>query len=273
MLQAKSDDGTKLHVTVKGEGPDVVLIHGWPLSHAMWHRQQTSLAAAGFRVIAYDRRGFGQSDKPDGGYDYDTLSDDLSAVLDAVDARRTALVGFSMGGGEVARYMSRHKGERVVRAALVSAVTPFLLQDESNPSGVPQEQFESMKSGIRDDRSGFFREFGKQFYGQDSDAGGVSDEVLEETHRVAMSASERATLDCIDAFATTDFRPDMAAFGIATLIVHGTGDAIVPIETSADKAVESIENARIERYEGAPHGLMATHAERLGDDLRQFLLG
>ena len=273
MTDATADDGTKLHVKVEGEGPDVVLIHGWPLSHAMWHRQQSALAAAGFRVISYDRRGFGQSDKPDGGYDYDTLSDDLAAVIRAVDARRVALVGFSMGGGEVARYMSRHKGERVVRACLVSAVTPYLLRDDSNPSGVPQEQFESMKAGIRDDRSGFFEEFGKQFYGQDSDAGGVSEEVLQETHRVAMSASEKATLDCVDAFATTDFRPDMAAFGIATLVVHGTADAIVPIETSAEAAAKSIENARIERYEGAPHGLMETHAERLGDDLRQFLQG
>lgn len=273
MMHATANDGTKLHVTVTGEGPDVVLIHGWPLSQRMWHRQQSSLAAAGFRVIAYDRRGFGQSDKPDGGYDYDTLSDDLAAVMKAVEARRAALVGFSMGGGEVARYMSRHKGEQVVRTALVSAVTPYLLKDDSNPSGVPNEQFESMKSGIREDRSGFFQGFGEQFYGQGTEGGGVSDEVLRETHELAMGASEKATLDCVDAFGTTDFRPDMAAFKVATLVVHGTGDAIVPIGTSAEQAVKSIENARIERYEGAPHGLMATHAERLGDDLRQFLQG
>ena len=273
MTHATATDGTKLHVSVTGEGPDVVLIHGWPLSQRMWHRQQSSLAAAGFRVIAYDRRGFGESDKPEDGYDYDTLSDDLAAVLEAVEASRVALVGFSMGGGEVARYMSRHKGERVVRTALVSAVTPYLLQDEGNPSGVPMEQFDSMKSGIREDRAAFFEDFGGQFYGQGTEGGGVSDEVLRETHEIAMGASEKATLDCIDAFATTDFRPDMAAFKVATLVVHGTGDAIVPIETSAEQAVKMIENARIERYEGAPHGLMATHAERLGDDLRQFLLG
>lgn len=273
MAEATTDDGVRLHVHVEGEGPDVVLIHGWPLSHRMWHRQQSALVQAGFRVIAYDRRGFGESDKPESGYDYDTLSDDLAAVLEAVDADRAALVGFSMGGGEVARYMGRHGGDRVVRACLVSAVPPYLLQDAGNPSGVPREQFESMKSGIRDDRAGFFREFGKQFYGQDTEHGGVPDEVLEDTHRMAMQASETATLRCVDAFGTTDFRPDMAAFKIKTLVIHGTGDAIVPIEISGEAAAESIENARIERYEGAPHGLMATHAERLSADLRQFLQG
>ncbi len=273
MAHAITEDGTKLHVDVAGEGPDVVLIHGWPLSLDMWSRQRKALIDAGFRVIAYTRRGFGQSDKPDTGYDYDTLSDDLAAVMRSVDASRAALVGFSMGGGEVARYMRRHQGENVVRACLVSAVTPYLLQDEGNPEGVPAKEFESIKAGISDDRTAFFRDFGKLFYGQDTEAGGVGDEVLEETHRIAMSASETATLACVDAFGTTDFRPDMAAFKIATLVIHGTADSIVPIEVSGEMAASSIENARLERYDGAPHGLMATHAERLNGDLIQFLQG
>ena len=272
MTDVTTEDGVRLHVHVEGEGPDVVLIHGWPLSHRMWHAQQATLVRAGFRVIAYDRRGFGESDKPDGGYDYDTLSDDLAAVLAALDADRVALVGFSMGGGEVARYMSRHNGDRVVRACLVSAVPPYLLRDEGNPSGVPRDQFEAMKAGIREDRAGFFREFAKPLYGLD---GGhdVPDDVLEDTHRMAMQASETATLACVDAFGTTDFRPDMAAFKVKTLVVHGTGDAIVPIGVSGEASAASIENARLERYDDAPHGLVATHAERLGADLRQFIQG
>ena len=273
MPNATAQDGTTLDVDIQGDGPDVVLIHGWPLSHTMWNRQKTALVEAGFRVIAYTRRGFGESDKPASGYDYDTFSDDLAAVMKSVDAQRAALIGFSMGGGEVARYMSRHQGENVVRACLVSSVVPYMLKDDSNPDGVPSDEFDGIKDGIRDDRAAFFKEFGNGFYGQGTEAGGVSDDVLEETHRMAMGASEEATLACVDAFGTTDFRPDLAAFKIATLVIHGTGDAIVPIATSGEPASESIENARLIRYDGAPHGLHETHAEQLNADLIQFLQG
>ena len=271
MTHVATDDGTKIHYETSGEGPDVVLIHGWPLSHEMWSEQTKALTDAGFRVTAMCRRGFGHSDKPDHGYDYDTMAEDLAAVMADAGVKDAALVGFSMGGGEVARYMSRHHGANVSKAVLISSVVPYMLKTDDNPDGVPADAFEGMKSGVADDRAAFLEGFAKDFYGQGTDAGGVSDDLLDWTHKTAMSASELATISCIDAFGKTDFRPDLAAFTVPTLIIHGTGDEIVPIDCAGRAAADGIKDATLREYEGAPHGLHATHTEKLNKDLIQFL--
>ena len=270
---AETKDGVKLHIRAYGEGSDVVLIHGWPLSHVMWEHQVIPLVEAGNRVILYDRRGFGSSEQPWTGYDYDTMSDDLAAVMEATDAKDVALVGFSMGGGEVARYMSRHEGKNVRKAALISAVTPYLKKTDDNPEGVPAEVFEKIVSELKKDRAHFFAGFFKDFFGQGTEAGGTSEANLEWTRTVAMMASLKATLDCGGAFANTDFRPDMDTFNVPTLLIHGTGDKTVPIEASADRVADLIEGVTYKKYEGAPHALTTTHAEQFNEDLIAFLKG
>ena len=202
-----------------------MLIHGWPLSADSWDPVALALAESGFRAIAYDRRGFGRSDQPWRGYDYDTFADDLAEVMAANGAREdVALVGFSMGGGEVARYLSRHGGRGVSRVALVSSVVPYMLQTDDNPDGVPQEMFDEMTAQMRADRAAFFRTFFKQFFGVGLVTHPVSDEQLDLAWATAMQAGLHPTLAAAAAFATTDFRPDLAAFTMPTLVVHGTAD-------------------------------------------------
>lgn len=268
---AKADDGTDIHTQTCGDGPDVVLIHGWPLSHAMWEYQVGDLVAAGNRVTTYCRRGFGMSGKPWTGYDYDTMADDLAAVMEHTGVKDAALVGFSMGGGEVARYMSRHGGKNVRSAVLVSAVTPFLLKTDDNPEGVDGQVFQDMKDGLKADRPQFLTDFNSGFFGQGTEAGGVSEALLSDAVRVAMQASPKATLDCVDAFGTTDFRADMKAFTVPTLVIHGDADQTVPVEASAKRAADMIEVAELKTYEGAPHALVYTHTERFNADLIAFL--
>ena len=268
----KTRDGTELYVKDWGQGRPVVLMHGWPLTADSWDAQALGLAEAGFRVIAYDRRGFGRSGQPWSGYDYDTLADDLADVLDAAKATDATIVGFSMGGGEVARYMSRHDGKGVVAAGLVASVVPYLLQDDSNPDGVPATQFEQMKEGIREDRARFFRRtFTPGFFGVGWVTSPVSDEVLDHATAMALMAGLPGTLACIDAFGRTDFRPDLPAFRVPTLIIHGTADKTVPIDPSARAAHRGIPGSQLVEYDGAPHGLNVTHADRLTKDLLTFL--
>ncbi len=266
-----TEDRTEIYVRDWGQGRPVVLIHGWPLNADSWEYQAVALAEAGCRVVAYDRRGFGRSGQPFGGYDYDTMADDLAAVMSALALDGATLVGFSMGGGEVARYMSRHGGRGVAKAALVSSVVPYMLKAPDNDAGVPGDMLDGIKSGLRDDRQAFLQDFLKTFYGQGTPAGGVSDAVLHWSWAMAMMASPKATLDCVDAFGRTDFRADCAAFRVPTLIVHGTGDETVPIDVSGRAAAKLIEGATLKEYDGAPHGLTATHADRLTNDLLEFL--
>ena len=261
-------DKQNLYVKDWGTGRPVILIHGWPLSADSWDDVAVPLADAGFRTIAYDRRGFGRSDQPWGGYDYNTFADDLAAVIETSGARDATLVGFSMGGGEVARYMSRHGGKNVSQAVLISSVVPYLLKGDTNPNGAPQAVFDGMLAGIQKDRPHFFADFFKMFFGS-----GVSDETMEWARDTAMDASLKATLECVVAFAGTDFRPDLAAFKVPTLLIHGTADQIVPIEISSRVAAQGIANAKLIEYDGAPHGLFATHRDRLIKDLLAFLKG
>jgi pimeloyl-ACP methyl ester carboxylesterase len=246
-------------------------MHGWPLSADSWDEQAVALAQSGFRVIAYDRRGFGRSSQPWSGYDYDTLADDLAAVLEQSGAKDAAIVGFSMAGGEVARYLSRHGGRHVAQAALVSSVVPYMLQTTDNPDGVEQGLFDQMLQGMQEDRPKFMAGFFKDFYGVGLIARPVSEQLLDWSRQVAMQASARATVECAKAFASTDFRPDLAAFTVPTLIIHGTEDKTVPIDATGRAAARAIPQSMLLEYEGAPHGLLVTEKNRVSRDLIDFL--
>lgn len=270
MSFVKTKDNVNLYVKDWGQGRPVILMHGWPLSADSFDDVSMAIANAGLRAIAYDRRGFGRSEQPWKGYEYDTLADDLAAVMEQTGARDATLVGFSMGGGEVARYMSRHGGKNIKQAVLISSVLPYLLKRDDNPHGVEKSVFDSMAQGILDDRAKFWTSFFKDFYGEGMLSHPVSEEMLEWSSEVAMQASLKATLDCAIAFSNTDFRADLAAFRAPTLIIHGTKDKTVPIDVSARRAVSGIAGASLLEYEGAPHGLFATHKQRLIDDLLNF---
>lgn len=271
MSYINSANNCKLYVKDWGKGRPVVMIHGWPLSADSFDDLSMAIAGAGMRAIAYDRRGFGRSDQPWDGYDYDTLADDLAAVMVQTGARDATLLGFSMGGGEVARYMSRHAGKNVKQAVLVSSVVPYMLKTDDNPEGVDQATFDTMTKAMKEDRPKFWTGFFKDFYGVGMVSHPVSDEVLEWSRDVSMQAGLKATLACAKSFATTDFRPDLAAFKVPTLIIHGTADKTVPIDTSGRKAAAGIANSTLIEYDGAPHGLLASHKDRLIADVLGFL--
>ncbi|WP_337271139.1 alpha/beta fold hydrolase [Oryzifoliimicrobium ureilyticus] len=271
MAFIEAKDGTKLHVKDMGQGRPVVLIHGWPLTGDMFEYQTVALLEAGFRVITYDRRGFGQSGHPASGYTYDVFADDLAAVIDGLQLQSVGLVGFSMGGGEIARYLSRHGASKVSKAVLVASVAGYLLKDESNPDGVDASVFEDMKKQIRKDRFAFLQSFAKTFYGVGFVTSPVSQGVLDWSFVLAVMASPKATIECVDAFAKTDFRPDFKAFTVPTLIIHGTGDKTVPIDPTGRAAAQGISGAKLIEYDGEPHGLFATAPDRLNQDLIDFL--
>ena len=271
MAFIEAKDGTKLHVKDMGQGRPVILIHGWPLTGDMFEYQTVALLESGFRVITYDRRGFGQSGHPASGYTYDTFADDLAAVIDGLELQNVSLVGFSMGGGEIARYLSRHGASKVSKAVLVASVAGYLLKDESNPDGVDASVFEGMKKDIRKDRFDFLQSFAKTFYGVGLVTSPVSQGVLDWSFVLGVMASPKATIDCVDAFAKTDFRPDFAAFTIPTLVIHGTGDKTVPIDPTGRAAANGIAGAKLIEYDGEPHGLFATVPDHLNQDLIEFL--
>lgn len=274
MPTIETRDGTRLYAKVWGDGPPVVLIHGWPLSGDSWDPISHALAESGFRAIAYDRRGFGRSDQPSGGYDYNTFADDLAAVIDALaDGQPVALVGFSMGGGEVARYLARHGAGKVSRVALVSSVVPYLLKDATNPDGMPQDVFDGMTEGMLADRAAFFTTFFEQFYGVGWLDRPVSKEVLHNSWAVAMQAGLRPTLAAAKAFSSTDFRPDLESFIVPTLVIHGTADKTVPIDPTAREVAVKVPQAELVEYRGEPHGVFATQTQRLKEDLLAFLEG
>ena len=271
MAYVTTKDNVKLYVKDWGKGRPVVMMHGWPLSSDSFDDLSIAIAGAGMRAISYDRRGFGRSEQPWSGYEYNTLADDLAAVLEQTGAKNATLLGFSMGGGEVARYMSRYAGKNVQQAILVSSVVPYMLKTDDNPAGTEKSTFDSMAKDMKEDRAKFWTTFFKQFYGVGLVSHPVSEEVLEWSRDVSMQAGLKATLDCSAAFATTDFRPDLKSFSVPTLIIHGTSDKTVPIDASGRAAAAGIPGSTLIEYDGAPHGLFASHKERFISDVMSFL--
>ena len=272
MPYVTTKDHVRLYVKDWGTGRPVIMLHGWPLSADTFDDLAMAIASAGLRAIAYDRRGFGRSDQPWSGYDYDTLTDDLNSVIhEYVGATDATLLGFSMGGGEVARYMSRHVGRGVAQAILVASVVPYMLKTDNNRNGVEQSVFDAAGKGIKEDRAKFWSGFFKEFYGGGPQSPPVSDQVLEWSCHVSMQAGLNATLGCAKAFSSTDFRPDLASFKVPTLIIHGSADKTVPIDTSARQAAKGISGSRLIEYDDAPHGLLASHKDRLIADVLSFV--
>jgi len=254
-----------------GSGKPVVLIHGWPLSGRSWEKQLLALLEAGYRVVTYDRRGFGDSSKPTSGYDYDTFAADLHALITKLDLRDAALVGFSMGGGEVARYLGTHGSERVRKAAFLAAIPPFLLKSADNPEGVDGGIFDGIKKGIAADRPAFLSGFLSNFYNVDVLKGKrISDEWVRLSWNIAAMASPKATLDCVSAW-LTDFRKDLAKIDVPTLVLHGDSDRIVPLEASAKRTHEAVKGSRYVVVKDGPHGLNWTHADEVNRALLDLL--
>lgn len=271
MTSVKSGD-VRLHVKDSGgSGRPVILIHGWPLSGQAWHGQIEPLKAAGFRVIAYDRRGFGHSDKPEGGYDYDTLAADLHHLLEELRLNSVTLVGFSMGGGEVARYVTNHGESRLHSVVFAAAVPPCLLKTEDNPDGpLEPAAAREMEEGLRADREGFFDRFTRQFFSVDGELV-VNEARRREAVDLCLESDQGAALGCMQAFATTDFRGDLPRIQVPTLVIHGDSDGIVPIEGAGQRTHEAVEHSRLAVLRGAPHGCNVSHAPAFNEALVSFL--
>ncbi|MFI9818428.1 alpha/beta fold hydrolase [Saccharothrix variisporea] len=263
-----------LHYTDRGTGQPVVLIHGYPLSGASWEKQEQALLDAGHRVITYDRRGFGRSSQPSVGYDYDTFADDLHAVLTTLDLTDVVLVGFSMGTGEVGRYLSRHGGDRVAKAAFLASLEPFLLKTEDNPGGVDGSVFEGIEAAAKTDRYAWFDQFYADFYNLDENLGTrISEAAVRTSYAIAAGAGAKASWAVVQSW-LTDFRadiPKIAETGVPTLIVHGTADRILPVDASGREFAKLLPGARYVEIEGAPHGLLWTHGDEISRLLVEFL--
>lgn len=262
----------ELYYEDHGTGKPVVLIHGWPLSGRSWEYQVPALIEAGHRVITYDRRGFGKSSQPWDGYDYDTFAADLHQLLEHLDLKNVTLVGFSMGGGEVARYVGTYGTDRVEKAVFAGAVPPFLYKSEDHPEGALDDAgIQEFENGVKNDRLAFLDDFTKTFFGAKDGKGLVSEPFRLYNRDIAAAASPKGTLDCIAAFSKTDFRDDLAKFTIPTLIIHGDADEIVPFEYSGKRTHEAIFGSKLALIKGGPHGLNATHAHEFNEALLSFL--
>ncbi|MGI9028597.1 MAG: alpha/beta fold hydrolase [Ilumatobacteraceae bacterium] len=263
---------TRVHVDDSGgSGRPVVLIHGWPLSGESWQDQIPALRDAGYRVVAYDRRGFGRSDKPGRGYDYDTLAEDLNGVLTELDLRDVTLVGFSMGGGEVARYVTKYGTDRLHSVVFAAAVPPYLMQSDDNPDGpLTKEMAAQMEAGLKDDREQFFDQFTTQFF---SVAGNlkVTEQQRQDAIALCRQSDEKAALKCMASFGTTDFRDDLPNVTIPTLVLHGDGDETVKFEGSGARTHAAISQSELVVLRGAPHGCNVSHATEFNEALLAFL--
>lgn len=262
----------ELYYEDHGTGKPVVLIHGWPLSGRSWEYQVPALVEAGHRVITYDRRGFGNSSQPWNGYDYDTFAADLHQLLEHLDLHDATLVGFSMGGGEVARYIATYGTDRVEKAVFAGAVPPYLYNAADNPEGALDDAtMEEFESGVKNDRLAFLDGFTKNFFTAGDQTDLVSEPFRSYIKDIAAWASPKGTLDCISAFGKTDFRNDLATFNIPTLVIHGDSDGIVPFEASGKRTHETIPGSKLALIKGGPHGLNATHAKEFNKELLTFL--
>jgi non-heme chloroperoxidase len=261
----------KIHYEDHGSGQPVVLIHGYPLNGNSWERQEPELLAAGYRVISYDRRGFGQSSQPTVGYDYDTFSADLNTLLQHLDLNDVVLAGFSMGSGEVVRYLATYGSARVRKAALLGTIPPFVLKRDDNPEGVDGEVFEGIKAAIVDDRYAYFKEFFNNFYNVDKLAGSrISDGALQASFDVAAGSSPYATYACVETW-TTDFREDLPKIDVPVLVLHGTEDRILPFEATAARLPALIADCKLVAVEGGPHNIGWTYPEEVNRALLEFI--
>ncbi|MEU6034547.1 alpha/beta hydrolase [Actinomadura sp. NPDC047616] len=275
MAHVRTRDGEEIFYKDWGSGPPVLFIHGWPLNADAWDDQMKLVADNGFRGIAHDRRGHGRSSQPFDGYDFDTFADDLNDLVNALDLRDVTLVGHSMGGGELARYVGRHGTGRVARAVLLSAIPPLMIQGPDNPEGVPEQVFEDIKNGILTERSQFWRETAETFVGANRPGTRATQGNQDAFWFMAMHQNVQAGVKCVDAFARTDFTEDLRKFDVPTLVVHGDDDQIVPVEATGRKAAEIIPNATLKVYEGGSHGiaLVPGDKEKFNQDLLAFLEG
>lgn len=254
-----------------GTGQTVVLIHGYPLDGSSWEKQTFALLQAGYRVVTYDRRGFGRSSQPTAGYDYDTFASDLHAVLEELDLTDVVLVGFSMGTGEVARYLGTYGSGRVAKAAFLASLEPFLLQTDDNPAGVPADVFEGIKTAAQTDRFAWYDDFYRDFYNLDENLGSrISEAVVRGSWNTAVGASWYAAFAVVPTW-LTDFRGDIPKIDVPALILHGTADNILPIDSTGREFTKLLPEATYVEVEGAPHGLLWTHAEEVNEALLSFL--
>jgi len=254
-----------------GTGNPVILVHGWPLSGASWGKQVPVLLEAGHRVITYDRRGFGESSKPTTGYDYDTFAEDLHKLVTMLNLKDAALVGFSMGGGEVARYLGKYGNKQVSKAVFISSIPPFLLKTPDNQEGVDGSVFDGIKKGIAADRPAFLTQFLSNFYNLDVLGGKlISEEAVQLSWNIGAGASPKGTLDCVSAW-LTDFRNDLKKIDVPTLVIHGDSDRILPLSATGKRTPQFVKGSKLVVVEGGPHGLTWTHAEKVNRELLNFL--
>jgi pimeloyl-ACP methyl ester carboxylesterase len=249
----------------------VVFCPGWPLDADMWESQMLFLASNGFRAIGYDRRGFGRSTQPWTGYDYDTFADDIADLISQLALSQVTLVGFSMGGGDVVRYLARHGSASISKLALISSVTPFLMKTEDNPGGVDKAVFDGIKAGLEADRAQFLMEFNAYYFGTNRAGSAVSPGVVHQTLQMGYNASLKATIDCVTAFSETDFRADLTGIDVPTLVIHGDDDQTAPKPATGDRTARMISGCIYKVYAEAPHALYATHKKQLNEDLLSFL--
>ncbi|WP_295456140.1 alpha/beta hydrolase [uncultured Thiodictyon sp.] len=272
MSKLTTQDGTVLYYKEWGSGPPVVFSHGWPLNADSWEAQMLFLASAGYRCVAHDRRGHGRSNQPWSGNDMDTYADDLAELIETLDLTGAVLVGFSAGGGEVARYIGRHGTRRVAKAALISAVPPLMLKTADNPGGLPLETFDAIRHGALRDRSQLYKDLAAgPFFGANRPGSKVSQGMIDAFWLQGMQAGHRNTFECIKAFSETDFTQDLKQFDVPTLILHGDDDQIVPIGAAALRSAKLVPHATLKIYPRAPHGLAYTHQDQLNADLLEFL--
>ena len=272
MSTIMTKDGTQIYYNDWGAGQPVVFSHGWPLSADSWEAQMIFLASNGYRCIAHDRRGHGRSSQPWSGNDMDTYADDLSELIETLNLEGAFLIGFSAGGGEVARYIGRHGTKRVAKAALISAVPPLMLKTADNPGGLPIEKFDEIRQGSIADRSQLYKDIASgPFFGANRPGAKVSQGMIDSFWLQGMQAGHKNTFDCIKAFSETDFTEDLKKFDVPTLILHGDDDQIVPIGAAALLSSKLVKNATLKIYAGAPHGLADTHKVQLNADLQAFL--